>query len=220
MSTVEILWEDRSLLLCVKQPGILSQPDGTGAEDLLTLLGREKGPVYPVHRLDRGVGGVMVVARTAAMAGQLSAMVQQHRMEKEYLAVIGGVPEKTEDTWRDFLFRDAAKNKTYVVQRMRKGVREAELAYRVLEQIRQGEQERSLVHIRLHTGRSHQIRVQFASRGMPVVGDGKYGGGSAPGGIALWSFRLSFDHPFRHIPIQGTVMPRGEPWDQFTGGTI
>jgi 23S rRNA pseudouridine1911/1915/1917 synthase len=147
------------------------------------------GEIYPVHRLDREVGGVMVYARTRDAAAALSQSIQAGVVKKEYLAVVLGVPEQESGILEDLLLHDTRKNKSYVVKRMRGGVRKARLSYQVLE-TKEG---RSLVQVRLFTGRTHQIRVQFASRQLPLQGDGRYGGGS--GTIALWSVRLTFPHP-------------------------
>lgn len=185
---IRILFQDKALLVCVKPPGLLSQ-NGPG-ETLPELLSRETGQsVFPVHRLDRGVGGVMVYAKTSHATAALSAAIRDGSFQKEYLCVVRGRPREDFGVYKDLLIHDRAKNKSFVVRRMRGGVKEASLEYRVL-----AEQEGiSLVRVRLHTGRTHQIRVQFASRGTPLLGDGKYGGGN--GQIALWSCRLEFPHP-------------------------
>ena len=146
------------------------------------------GEIYPIHRLDRQVGGVMVYAKTQKAAAELSRAIQQGTMKKEYLAVVHGCPEADAGEMQDLLLHDARKNKSYVVSRMRAGVKKARLSYRVLTR----EEERTLVQVRLFTGRTHQIRVQFASRQLPLMGDGRYGGGS--GEIALWSVRLTFPY--------------------------
>ena len=144
------------------------------------------GEIYPVHRLDRQVGGVMVYAKTQRAAAELSRAIQQGTMIKEYLAVVRGGPEEDAGEMQDLLLHDARKNKSYVVSRMRAGVKKARLSYRVLVR----KEDRTLVQVRLFTGRTHQIRVQFASRQLPLLGDGRYGGGS--GELALWSVRLTF----------------------------
>ena len=131
----------------------------------------------------------MAVARSKSAAAALSAAVAQRKFEKEYLCLVRGRPLEEAGTYRDLLLHDRQRNKSFVVDRMRGGVKEAELDYRCLA----SSGGLSLVHVRLRTGRTHQIRVQFASRGTPLAGDGKYGGG--PGEIALWSYRLAFPHP-------------------------
>ena len=180
---MEILYEDRDVAVLVKPVGLDAQAAVPAA--LEAQLG---GAFYPVHRLDLNVGGVMVYARTKQAAAGLSRAIQEGRMVKEYVAMVHGVPPETGD-WEDLLFKDSGKNKVFVVRRMRAGVKKARLEYRLL---RAGET--SLVRIRLHTGRSHQIRVQFASRGYPLVGDHKYGARDEAGAPMLFSCRLTFPH--------------------------
>ena len=213
---IPILYQDRSILVCVKPAGVLSQGAPGGEADLLSLLSTQcGGAAYPVHRLDRGVGGVMVFARTRQAAAALSQAVQRGELVKEYLCVVSGAPETAEGGYRDLLFHDSARNKTFVVRRMRKGVKEASLSYRVL-----GTAEgRSLIHVRLHTGRTHQIRVQFASRGMPLLGDRKYGGAPAEQ-IALWSCHLSFPHPDTGAALDFRQAPEGAVWQDFSNGSL
>jgi 23S rRNA pseudouridine1911/1915/1917 synthase len=185
---IQVLYLDEDLVVCCKPRGILSQAGGE-ADMISRLQSQLGGDIYPVHRLDREVGGVMVYARTKQAAAALSQSIQAGTVKKEYLAVVLGVPEQENGILEDLLLHDARKNKSYVVKRMRGGVRKAKLSYQVLET----QEGRSLIQVRLFTGRTHQIRVQFASRQMPLQGDGRYGGGS--GKIALWSVRLTFPHP-------------------------
>lgn len=201
---IDILYEDQYLLVCLKPTGVLSQPDVTGSgEDMLSLLhdqlkARDGGEPYIglVHRLDRGVGGVMVFAKRQDVAGALSTAVANRTLIKQYLAVIHGRPEEESGIWKDYLYKDAAKNKTFVVDRQRKGVKEASLAYATLATKSDTPAgECSLLQIRLHTGRTHQIRVQCSSRGLPLIGDGKYGARDHGLPIGLWSYRLTFAHP-------------------------
>ena len=159
---IPILYEERGFLVCLKPPGLLSQA-GPG-DDLLQALSRQAGGSFlPVHRLDRGVGGVMAVARSKSAAAALSAAVAQRKFEKEYLCLVRGRPGEEAGTYRDLLLHDRQRNKSFVVDRMRGGVKEAELDYRCLA----SSGGLSLVHVRLRTGRTHQIRVQFASRARP-----------------------------------------------------
>ena len=210
---IPILYEERGFLVCLKPPGLLSQA-GPG-DDLLQALSRQAGGSFlPVHRLDRGVGGVMAVARSKSAAAALSAAVAQRKFEKEYLCLVRGRPLEEAGTYRDLLLHDRQRNKTFVVDRMRGGVKEAELDYRCLA----SSGGLSLVHVRLRTGRTHQIRVQFASRGMPLAGDGKYGGG--PGEIALWSYRLAFPHPETGRPLAFSSLPQGGLWEEFSLETL
>ena len=209
---MRVLFEDKHLLVAEKPAGILSEPDGSG-NDIVTLCSSHTGAeCFLVHRLDRGTGGVMVLAKTKLCAGKLSALVSERAFSKEYLAVIKGCPEEKEGVFKDLLFKDSRKNKSFVVTRARKGVKEASLEYRVL-----GESEgSSLVLVKLHTGRTHQIRVQFASRKMPLLGDGKYGSRDNRCETALWSCRLSFKHPITGENICCTSLPPREyPWDNF-----
>lgn len=179
----EVLYEDDALLVCVKPRGVLSCADASGKRCMNDLLAPRR--IYPVHRLDREVGGLMVFAKTADAAAFLSGA----ELRKEYLAECeGSLPDEGEMV--DLLYHDRVKNKTYVVKRKRGGVKEARLTYRVVGR----SDGRTIVRIRLQTGRTHQIRVQFASRGCPLCGDRKYGAKSG-GSIALTSVFLAFPHP-------------------------
>ena len=208
---IPILYEDERLLVCVKPAGLLSERGG-----LPELLEQQcGGRVYPVHRLDRDVGGVMVYARSREMAAALSALIAARRMQKEYLAVVEGKPEAESGELRDLLYHDAAKNKSYVVQRERKGVKRAALSYRLLESEETEQGRLSLLRIRLHTGRSHQIRVQFASRKLPLAGDARYGS-RLRGGIALWSVSLRFPDPDTRVERHYSALPADAwPWELF-----
>ncbi len=180
-----ILYVDDGLVACVK-------PVGLDAEHQLPDALREQlgGEIFPIHRLDRGVGGVMVYARTKETAAALSRCVQDGTMIKEYVALVHGEPPETDD-WEDLLFKDSRQNKVYPVKRMRKGVKEARLTFERLTAAGGC----SLVAIRLYTGRTHQIRVQFASRGFPLVGDRKYGAKDNERDIRLFSRRVTV--PYR-----------------------
>lgn len=184
---IEILFENGDLAVCVKPVGVPSQCDG--AEDMPKLLKEQLGSdVFPVHRLDTAVGGVMVFAKNRGAAAKLSKEIAQNCFEKSYLAVVEGVPEPKSGTMKDLLFKDSRKNKSFVVKRERKGVKKASLDYETVAQC----SKKSLVAVKLNTGRSHQIRVQFSSRGLPLCGDGKYGSHDNGCTIALWSNKLSF----------------------------
>lgn len=186
MEQIEVLYESPEYVICVKPAGVLSQQGKPGEETMISLLEAQLGgAVFPVHRLDRETGGVMAYARTSAAAAELSRLIQQGRMDKEYLAVLKGVPAEPEGVLEDILFHDSCRNKSYVVKRLRKGARQAKLCYRVLD-VQAGE---ALVQVRLFTGRTHQIRVQFSSRGLPLRGDRTYGGGG--GELCLWACRLT-----------------------------
>ena len=173
---IEILHHDDDFLVCRKPHGVESE------KQLPTLLCQQLAlpKLYPVHRLDKETQGVMVFAKTPDAAAFFSMEIQQNRWQKIYRAVVKGCPPTEEDTLTDLLFRDRQKNKSYPVKRMRKGVKQAELSYRVLTPFEQAPCPHTLVEIELKTGRTHQIRVQFASRGMPLLGDKKYGGEPYP----------------------------------------
>lgn len=176
-----------------------------------TLL-REQlgGEWYCVHRLDKAVGGVMVYARTRKAAAALSAAVAEREMKKEYLAVCQGAPEPPAGTMEDLLFKDSGKNKAFVVKRERKGVKPARLSYETLA----AGKDSALVHVTLDTGRFHQIRVQFASRKHPLLGDRRYGGPTAQQ-LGLWSWRLTIPDPDTGKPVTACALPEGEPWSAF-----
>ena len=178
---MEILYSDRDMAVCVKPVGLDSELEVPAA--LKEILG---GEIFPIHRLDKNVGGVMIYARTKQAAAELSRAVQGGSMVKEYVALVHGTPPETGD-WEDLLWKDSGKNKVFVVKRLRGGVKKARLEYRVLSA-----GETSLVRIRLHTGRSHQIRVQFSSRGFPLVGDHKYGARDSSPAPMLFSCRITF----------------------------
>ncbi|HNW05318.1 MAG TPA: pseudouridine synthase [Oscillospiraceae bacterium] len=287
---MELFYKDASVIVCDKPAGLLSEGgSGRGAPDLLAkeLAARGENPaLYPVNRLDREAEGLLLLARDESSAAELSRQVAARLVEKEYLAVVFGEPEEPAGVLRDLLFHDSRKNKTYVADRPRKGVKEAVLRYQTLctvggvcsaddESVNDGssgegspasrdssgdgsanngslddggsasgglpggdgsadgsrpedifysvsgrcsvsggEKALSLLRIWLETGRTHQIRVQFASRQMPLFGDGKYGGG--PGKLALQSHRITFRHPSSGKTVTVSApYPEGEPWDLF-----
>lgn len=213
-----IAYEDRALVLCVKPVGVLSEDSESGANMPALLRSHYAALHQPdyiatVHRLDKITGGLMLFSRRRDVTGKLIAAIGEHRVEKEYLAVLRGHPTENEAELTDLLFRDAAKNKSYVVKRPRKGVREAKLSYRVLAQT----DELTLVRVRLHTGRTHQIRVQFSSRGLPLLGDIRYGSKDTNCTAALWSYRLALTHPVTGERIDITQPPPDQyPWNLFS----
>ena len=178
---MEILYSDRELAVVIKPVGLDSEQEVPAA--IRAELG---GEVFPIHRLDKNVGGVMVFARTKQAAAALSKAVQEGTMVKEYVAMVHGITPENGD-WTDLLWKDSKKNKVFVVKRERGGVKKARLEFKTLSA-----GETSLVHIRLYTGRSHQIRVQFSSRGFPLVGDHKYGSRDEKTEPMLFSCRLTF----------------------------
>ncbi|MFR8452960.1 MAG: RluA family pseudouridine synthase [Oscillospiraceae bacterium] len=164
---MDILYQDNSILVCIKPAGVLSTDEPGGVPELVRqALGDPKACVRTVHRLDRVVSGLMVLARTPAAASKLSAQIREHDFGKTYLAVVHGEPDALQGTYRDLLRRDANERKTYVTDKMAKGVQEAVLDYDVLGT----RTELSLVRIYLQTGRTHQIRCQFSARGLPHLG--------------------------------------------------
>lgn len=208
---MELVYADDDILVCLKPPRVLSTDEPGGVPDLARqALGNPEADVRTVHRLDRVVSGLMVLARNAKAASELSRQIRDDEFEKEYLAVVHGCPDAEKGTLRDLLGRDKARKMTYVAAEPAKGVQEAVLDYRVLGSV----QNMTRVRICLHTGRTHQIRVQFASRGMPLVGERKYSELNDPCEIALWSYRIGFQHPktgermeFTHEP------PEVFPWN-------
>lgn len=189
---MELVYRDHDIVVCLKPARVLSTDEPGGVPELVReALADPAADVRTVHRLDRVVAGLMVLARNAGAASELSRQIRENQFHKEYLAVIHGTPAKREDSLRDLLGRDKARKMTFVATEPAKGVQEAVLDYRLLNS-REG---LSRVQIRLHTGRTHQIRVQFASRGMPLVGERKYSTLGDPCEIALWSYRLRFTHP-------------------------
>ena len=209
---MEIVYLDSDLVVCVKPARVLSTDEPGGLPDLIReALGDPKADIRTVHRLDRVVSGLMVLARNAGAASELSRQIRANEFEKEYLAVVHGVPE-TGGTLRDLLGRDKARRMTFVAAEPAKGVQEAVLHYQRLS----AADNLAKVRIQLETGRTHQIRVQFSSRGFPLVGERKYAEINDPCEIALWSYRLAFTHPgigkrmeFLHEP------PDGFPWSMF-----
>ena len=213
-----IIHLDPDLIVCVKPAGWISEP-GSGKSLPLALAEQlaaagEDPTLHTVHRLDKPVAGLMVLARNHRAAADLIDQIAAHRTEKEYLAVVRGIPPEQEGTWEDLLFHDSRVNKTYVVKRLRKGVRPAKLSYRVLQTLEGDGQPISLVRVRLYTGRTHQIRAQFSARGLPLLGDVRYGS-KASHNLALFSCLLAFDHPGSHTRMRFEEFPKGEPWSAF-----
>lgn len=214
---IKIIYECRDYLVCEKPCGVLSEDAQNGEKGLVGLLSEKYGEVHLLHRLDRGVSGVMVVARTKKAAAALSADIQNNRFFKEYLAVVEGCPEQTSGVYKDLLFKDSSKNRSYVVGRMRKGVKEASLEYTTI-----AGGERSLVRVLLHTGRTHQIRVQFSHRKTPLCGDKKYGGKDSGCDIALHSYRITFFDTESGEKVSFVSLPdfRKYPWNLFGGAEL
>lgn len=209
---MELIYVDDDILVCLKPARVLSTDETGGVPDLAReALGDPKADVRTVHRLDRVVAGLMVLARNAKSASELSRQIRDNEFEKEYQAVVHGGPGEDQGTLIDLLDRDKARKMTFVAKEMAKGVQEAVLDYRVLNRTA----DMTKVQIRLHTGRTHQIRVQFASRGWPLVGERKYSELNDPCEIALWSYRLAFTHPKTGEKMEFVHQPPQEfPWTE------
>lgn len=212
---LEILYEDEDITVCNKPKGILSEDASNGEKGIIGLLSQRAGkPLHLLHRLDRNVSGVMVFANNKKSAATLSADIQNHKLIKEYMAVTDGIPAEESGVYKDLLFKDSRKNRSYVVSRMRKGVKDASLEYKVLKKA----ENKALVRVLLHTGRTHQIRVQFSLRKTPLCGDIKYGSKDrTTGDIALHSFKITFCHPVtkKEISFQSEPDYRVYPWNMF-----
>lgn len=210
---MEILYQNADILVCIKPARVLSTDEPGGLPGLVReALADPKADVRTVHRLDRVVSGVMVLARSANAASELSRQIREDQFRKEYLAVVHGRPENPEGTLHDLLARDKARRMTFVAEAPGKGVQEAALSYRVLEYANG----MSLVRVRLHTGRTHQIRVQFSSRGMPLVGERKYAVWNDPCELALWSAKIGFYHPGTGEWVEFSKEPPAVfPWTEF-----
>ena len=209
---MELIYVDDDILVCLKPARVLSTDEPGGVPDLAReALGDKSADVRTVHRLDRVVSGLMVLARNAKAASELSRQIREDEFQKEYLAIVHGRPAENTGTLRDLLGRDKARKMTYVAQEPAKGVQEAVLDYQVLNTA----SGMSRVQIRLHTGRTHQIRIQFASRGMPLVGERKYSELNDPCEIALWSYRIGFTHPKTGERMEFTQEPPEVfPWTE------
>lgn len=223
-SSFPVLYEDNHIIVAVKPQNVPSQSDDTGDQsfqDMVRSYIREKynkpGNVYTglVHRLDRPAGGVMVFARTSKAASRLSKELAEHRLRKIYYAVLSGrvydLPDSGE--LEDWLCKDRAKNTSRVCSEKTPGAKLAKLRYQVLDR----KDGLALVRIELQTGRSHQIRVQFASRDVPLAGDYRYGGTKGYP-LCLWAGELSLVHPTRKEEmIFQAPLPQCEPWALFAG---
>lgn len=220
---IPILYEDNHLLVIEKPVNIPVQEDQSGDADLLTILKNDlkrryskPGNVYLglVHRLDRPVGGVMVFAKTSKAASRLSDQLRRKVIDRKYLAVIRGVPKKKEATLHHYLYKDRKKNQVYSVNKTHSEAKPASLDYRLMDTVsRQG-----LLSVHLHTGRSHQIRVQLAAEGYPLYGDQKYGSKVNKSGeqIALWAHTLEFEHPTTKEALRFvSEPPKLYPWELF-----
>ena len=213
----EIIYEDEYLIAVIKPYGISVSGSENSLEHLIKKYVGTDSYVAMVHRLDAVVGGLMVFAKTPESAASLSKQIVNFEMKKEYFVIVQGLPEEKEGELRDFLFKDSKKGKSFVVKRARKGVKEAVLDYKTLASFTDElNRDISLLRVKLKTGRTHQIRVQFSSRKHPVVGDGKYGSNINCDYIALWSCALSFRHPNSGAEMKFSVNPPElKPWNYF-----
>ena len=205
---MEILFEDKDVIVAIKERGLLSEE--SSKPNMVTLLKElTKGEIYPVHRLDKDVGGVMVYAKSKKAAAELSKQAGDRTMKKTYLARLHGTPEEKSGMLEDLLFFDKSKNKSFVVKKERRGVKKALLNYKVISE----KDGNALVEVELLTGRTHQIRVQFASRKMPLFGDRRYGAKDDSKIIALWSKEISFIHPAMGARMSFQKLPQEEIFD-------
>ena len=211
---VQILQAEKEYVVLCKAPGC--ECEHQVPQLLADALGGTAQNFYCVHRLDRTVGGVMVYARSAKAAAALSVQIQEHRFQKEYFAVVQGSVQPPRGILQDYLYHDKRKGKAYAVKSLRKGVKQAELEYKTLAQATQNGETISLVWVRLHTGRFHQIRAQFAARKMPLLGDGRYGSREKGCGTALFSCGVGFAAPAggKEVFVRQTP-PRAFPWNVF-----
>lgn len=201
---MDIIYQDKDILVCVKPSGVLSTDEPGGLPELVRQeLGDPNANVRTVHRLDRTVSGLMVLARRSKAASELSRQIREGEFQKEYMAVIHGKLEEKSGMLRDLLLRNKQERKTYLVAEPGKDVQEAILEYRVVNET----EDLTRVRIQLHTGRTHQIRAQFSGRNLPLVGDRKYGIPEDDCAIALWSYRLAFKHPYSGKPMEFVLAP-------------
>ena len=219
---IEILHKNRDFIVCVKPQGIPSQSDTTCDEDMTSILQNhlresgEKDDIFVVHRLDRATGGVILYARNKASAAIFSHLVaEKDGFQKEYLAIASGKPENDSGNMTDYLFKDSAQKKAFVVKGERKGSKLASLDYKLEKCTSLGEKTFSLLSIKLHTGRFHQIRAQLSSRGMSIYGDGKYGSREKATNMALWANKLSFTYKGKSYSFKKEPDFSIIPWNLF-----
>ena len=218
---MEILYKDKNLVAVFKPAGIPSQSDPSGDADAMNICigllkeqGEKNTELYLVHRLDRVVGGVIVFARNKSCAGRLSALISEKSAEKEYLAVVEGDAEDSVLT--DFLYKDSRLGKAFVTDRKRAGVKEATLEYRALSKYVTESTTKTLIRVKLHTGRFHQIRAQLSYHNHPIVGDGKYGSHDNQAKFpALFAFRLAFVLDGKKYEFQKMPNIENYPWRFF-----
>ena len=219
---IEIIHKSADFMVCVKPQGISSQPEATGNEDMTSLLSaylRESGEndeIFVVHRLDRATGGLILYARNKKSAAIFSQLVaEKDEFEKHYICVISGKPTESRGTMTDYLFKDSAKKKAFVVKSERKGSKLASLDYEIIKTITQEDKIFSLLQIKLNTGRFHQIRTQLSSRGMPIYADGKYGSREKAPYFALWANKIVFEYKNKKYSFEKVPDFDTNPWYLF-----
>lgn len=219
---LEILYKSKDFIVCVKPQGVPSQSDTTCDEDMTSLLQNylresgEKDDIFVVHRLDRATGGVILYARNKASAAAFSQLVaEKDGFQKEYLAIVSGKPENDCGNMTDYLFKDSAQKKAFVVKSERKGAKLAILDYKLEKCQSIGEKTFSLLSIKLHTGRFHQIRAQLSSRGIPICGDGKYGSREKAPNFALWANKIAFTYKGKSYTFEKAPNFSDTPWNLF-----
>lgn len=217
---VNVIYEDNSIIVCHKKPGVPTQTNRPGQMDMVHMImnyradKKEEPYVGLVHRLDQPVEGVMVFAKTKSAAKSLSSQVAKHEIVKQYYAVVNGIPKEDSKILKDYLLKDGGTNTSKVVSEKNASAKYAELQYEVIE--KKGEQ--CLLKVTLHTGRHHQIRVQLSNAGIPILGDRKYGKKETTEvgiPLALCSFRLVFEHPKTHARMEFTIEPSGDAFKDF-----
>ncbi|MGN0526499.1 MAG: RluA family pseudouridine synthase [Acutalibacteraceae bacterium] len=212
---IQIIYEDSDILVINKPVGVPSEDTPKGEKGVISyLLNDDRKVLHLLHRLDREVSGVMVFAKNKKSASALSTAIQNKHFQKRYLAVTDGIPGEETGIYRDLLFKDSKRNRSYVVDRVRKGVKEASLEY----QVKCVKDNKALVEILLHTGRTHQIRVQFSSRKTPLLCDSRYGSKDRGGSLALHSHKITFIHPVSNDTVEFSCEPNYNdyPWNIFS----
>lgn len=214
---MKVLYEDKYLLVVYKDYGITTQENKINEKCLLDLIREERDNkdlyLALINRLDKEVTGIVLIAKTKETAAKLNSMQQERQIKKEYLAMVTGTPEEANGRFDDLLFKDSSKNKTYVVDRMRKGVKNASLLYELIKTFEYDDVLCSYVRVNLLTGRTHQIRVQFSSRKMPILGDNKYGSSIKSCKMALTCAKIEFVHPItKKLVSVETTPPNEMPW--------
>lgn len=219
---IDILHKSRDFIVCIKPHGTPSQPDMSGCVDMTALLREylhksgENDDIFVVHRLDRTTGGVMAYARHKSAAAEFSRLVaEKDSIEKHYLAIVSGTPDIDCGNMTDYLYKDSAQKKAFVIKNERKGAKLASLDYSVIKSASQDEKAFSLVAVKLNTGRFHQIRAQFASRSMPIYGDGKYGSREKSPSIALWANKIAFTYKGKKYTFEKEPDFAETPWNIF-----